>query len=408
MMIKAEGAGAITGNADRLRDDLADYIKSWGMFRTPQVEAAFRTVPRHLFLPGVALDVAYGRKPVVTRRAADGTSVSSASSPKLVAAMLEQLAVEPGQRVLEIGAATGINAALLAELVGPTGGVVTIELDDDLAAGAAESLEAAGYPQVEVVCGDGALGVPNRAPYDRIIVTAEAWDLVPAWWDQLTVGGRLVVPLRLHGSGLTRAIAFDLHQPDHMISTSAVVCGFVPMRGLAEHAEQHVRLADDVVLKVDVDDLPDDTALARTLTHPGQEHWPGIHVRHDEPAEHLDLWLVTTAAHRFGRLSVGQQARTTGLANPAMRWGGAALYDGGTLTYIVTCDIDDDTLELGIVAHGPDSVKLAGHTTDLLHRWDRERPSRPVITACRTDTNPGANTAETRIVRPHTAVTVTW
>ncbi|MGH3802539.1 MAG: methyltransferase, FxLD system, partial [Pseudonocardiaceae bacterium] len=61
---------------------------------------------------------------------------------------------------------------------------------------------------MKVICGDGPLGHPGHTPYDGIIVTAEAWDLVTAWWDQLTVGGRLVVPLRLHGSGLTRAIAF--------------------------------------------------------------------------------------------------------------------------------------------------------------------------------------------------------
>jgi len=150
-------------HASHLRNALAGYIKSWGTFRTKQVEAAFRTVPRHLFLPGVDLEVAYGRDPVVTRRAADGSSVSSASSPKLVATMLEQLEVEPGQNVLEIGAATGINAALLAELVGPTGVVVTIELDEDLAADATRDLATAGYSTVEVVCGDGALGHPARA-----------------------------------------------------------------------------------------------------------------------------------------------------------------------------------------------------------------------------------------------------
>ena len=157
----------MTARAGQLRAALADYIKSWGTFRTPQVEAAFRAVPRHLFLPGVDLDVAYGRQPVVTRRAAEGASMSSASSPKLVATMLEQLAVQPGQRVLEIGTATGINAALLAELVGPTGTVVTIELDDDLAATAATSLDTAGYPQVKVICGDGALGYlgPVRADH---------------------------------------------------------------------------------------------------------------------------------------------------------------------------------------------------------------------------------------------------
>lgn len=396
--------------ADQFRAALADYIKSWGTFRTPQVEAAFRTVPRHLFLPEVDLDVAYGRKPVVTRRAADSTSVSSASSPKLVATMLEQLAVRPGLRVLEIGAATGINAALLAELVGPTGEVVTIELDHDLAAGAATSLETAGYPQVKVICGDGALGHPGHGPYDRIIVTAEAWDLVPAWWDQLTVGGRLVVPLRLHASGLTRAIAFDLHQPGQMVSTSAAVCGFVPLRGVAEHAEHaehHVRLADDVVLKLDAADLPDHAALAQTLTYPAQHHWTGIYVRHDEPAEHLDLWLATMASN-FGRLSVGSHARTSGLADPALRWAGAALYDGGTIAYLAARERGDDFNELGAIVHGPDSAKLAAHTTDLLNRWDHQRPSQPTITAHQVDSPSDLSSAGARIVRPHTLITIAW
>ncbi|MGH3838124.1 MAG: methyltransferase, FxLD system, partial [Pseudonocardiaceae bacterium] len=397
-----------TARADQLRAALADYIKSWGAFRTPQVEAAFRTVPRHLFLPGVDLDIAYGRQPVVTRRAADSTSVSSASSPSLVATMIEQLAVQPSQRVLEIGAATGINAALLAELVGPTGTVVTIELDEDLAARAAASLETAGYPLVKVICGDGALGHPGHAPYDRLIVTAEAWDLVPAWWDQLTVGGRLVVPLRLHGSGLTRAIAFDLHQPDQMVSTSAVVCGFVPLRGAAEHAEHHVRLADDVVLKLDAADLPDHAALAHTLTHPAQHHWTGIHVRHDEPAEHLDLWLATTTASNFGRLSVGSHARTSGLANPARRWAGAALYDGGTVAYLAARELNDDVNELGVIVHGQDSAKLATHTSDLLNQWDQQRPSQPTITAHRVGSPSDLSSTGTRIGRPHTLITIAW
>jgi protein-L-isoaspartate(D-aspartate) O-methyltransferase len=396
-----------TARADELRAALVDYIKSWGTLRTPQVEAAFRTVPRHLFLPGIDLDAAYGRNPVVTRRAADSTSVSSASSPKLVATMLEQLAVQPGHRVLEIGAATGINAALLAELVGPTGTVVTIELDDDLAAGAATSLETAGYPQVKVICGDGALGHPGHAPYERIIVTAEAWDLVPAWWDQLTVGGRLVVPLRLHGSGLTRAIAFDLHQPDQMVSTSAAVCGFVPLRGAAEHTDHHVRLADDVVLKLDAVDLPDHAALAHTLTHPAQHHWTGIHVRHDEPAEHLDLWLATTASN-FGRLSVGSHARTSGLADPALRWAGAARYDGGTLAYLAARELNDDVNELGVIVHGPDSAKLAAYTTDLLHHWDHQRPSQPTLTAHRAEGLSDLSSTGVRIMRPHTLITIAW
>jgi protein-L-isoaspartate(D-aspartate) O-methyltransferase len=392
----------------QLRDGLADYIKSWGTFRTPQVEAAFRTVPRHLFLPGVDLEIAYGTKPVVTRRAEDGTSTSSASSPKLVATMLEQLDARSGHSVLEIGAATGINAALLAELVGPTGGVVTIELDADLAAGAANSLHRVGYPSVKVICGDGAQGYPGHAPYQRIIVTAEAFDIVAGWWQQLAPGGRIVVPIRLHGSGLTRAIAFDLDQPDRMVSTSAVVCGFVPMRGQAEHDEQHLRLADDVVLKIDAEDLPGHTDLASALTHPGQEHWTGIQVRHDEPAEHLDLWLLTTASDRFGRLSVGSIPRAAGLATPAPRWGGAALYDGGSLAYLATRDLDNDTMELGVIAHGTQGAKVASRAVDLLHQWDRDRPTRPSITAYRTGRSPQGAGTEAHIARPHTTFTIAW
>ncbi|MGW6462102.1 rRNA adenine N-6-methyltransferase family protein, partial [Streptomyces sp. NPDC055078] len=144
-----------------LREALISKIDSLGTFRTEAVKNAFRAVPRHVFLPSVDLATAYAPKPVVTKRAEDGTAVSSASSPNIVAKMLEQLDVHPGDRVLEIGAATGINAALLAELTGPTGSVVTIELDADLADGARTGLAAAGYDQVEVVRGDGALGDPR-------------------------------------------------------------------------------------------------------------------------------------------------------------------------------------------------------------------------------------------------------
>ncbi len=87
--------------------------------------------------------------------------------------------------MLEIGAATGFNAALLAYLTGPAGKVVTIELDPGLADEAAANLDRAGYPQVQVIAGDGALGHPAPGPYDRIIVTAEATDITAAWWDQL-------------------------------------------------------------------------------------------------------------------------------------------------------------------------------------------------------------------------------
>jgi protein-L-isoaspartate(D-aspartate) O-methyltransferase len=395
--------------AAQLRDALADYIKGWGTFKTPQVEAAFRTVPRHLFLPGSSLDEAYSKNPVVTRRTPDGTSLSSASSPQLVARMLEQLAVEPGQRVLEIGAATGFNAALLARLAGPGGTVVTIEIDGDLAAEATANLDRAGYPGVQVICGDGALGYPGQAPYDKIIVTAEAWDVCAAWWDQLTPGGRIVIPVRLHGSGLTRAIEFHRHDQYTLRSASAAVCGFVPMRGTTEHADQRIRLASDAVLKVSAADQPDAAALAQALAHPAASHWTGIIVGDDEPAEHLDLWLaVTTTEASFSRLSVTRDARTRGLADPAMRWAGASLYQGGTIAYITARDISDNASELGITAHGPDTTSLTKATLSLLQQWDHQRPAQPLITASRTPAEAGTTPRAARVTRPCTTFTITW
>jgi protein-L-isoaspartate(D-aspartate) O-methyltransferase len=391
------------------REALIAKIDSLGNFRTPQVKAAFRAVPRHLFLPGVDLATAYAPKPVVTKRAEDDTAISSASSPSLVATMLEQLDIQPGHHVLEIGAATGINAALLSELVGPTGSVVTIELDEDLADGARSSLAAAGYDRVEVICGDGALGDPSGKTFDRIIVTAGAWDVSTAWWTQLADCGRIVVPLRLHGSGLTRSLAFDRTDENRMVSTNAEVCGFVPMRGASEMGERHVRLADEIVLKVDADDLPDEPALAQALNYPAHKRWTGIEVRHDEPAAHLDLWLATiTSDLHLGRLSVSSSARTLGLADPVLRWAGAGLYDGGTLVYLTARPAGDDANELGLVAHGPDGSKLIVQVNDLLRRWSQERPAQPVVTAYPAATPDDRIAAGVRVIRPETRLTINW
>ena len=130
--------------------------------------------------------------------------------------------------MLEIGTGTGYNAALLGHLVGETGAVVSVDIDADLVADARERLAACGVSQVTVCCGDGGVGWPERAPYDRIIATVGAWDISPAWVDQLAPGGRLVVPLDLRGA--QRSIAF---QPigDHLESISVVFCGFIRIRG---------------------------------------------------------------------------------------------------------------------------------------------------------------------------------
>ncbi|GAA4693934.1 protein-L-isoaspartate(D-aspartate) O-methyltransferase [Promicromonospora umidemergens] len=394
----------------RLREALVAKIDSLGIFRTPAVREAFLKVPRHVFLAEVDVEAAYVARQVVTKRAADGTATSSASSPSIVAIMLEQLDVEPGHNVLEIGAATGINAALLSELVGDSGKVTTIELDQDLADGAHAHLSEAGYQRVEVICGDGAVGAPDRAPFDRIIVTAGAWDIPEAWWAQLKIGGRLVVPLSLHGSGLTRSLAFERTSQDTMVATDAATCGFVPMRGSIEAGAGHVRLADEVILKAESIDGTLEESLPELLNQPEQHTWTGLHVRHDEPVAHLDLWLATHCEGkrlRFGKVSLSETARSLQFADPARRWSGATLYasDGTALVHLTTRAIDDDTDEIGLAARG--HAPVIDDVMALLNVWNKTRPAHPFVTAERSGTTaPHEN--GWKVSRPSCRLTITW
>ncbi|MFF5265411.1 methyltransferase, FxLD system [Actinomadura viridis] len=406
--VTTDTADSVALDPAELRNALADRILRLGTFRTAAVEAAFRTVPRELFLPGVDLAEAYAPKVVVTKRAGDGTALSSASSPNIVAGQAEDLDVRPGQRILEIGAATGINAALLAEITGPRGHVVTIEIDQDLTAGARAALDQAGYTTVTTICGDGAAGWADAAPYDRIIVTAGAWDVCRAWWDQLAPTGRIVVPIRLHGSGLTRSVTFDLQPTGELTGSHARVCGFVPMRGdAAAHATTAVPLSEQVTLNTATIDHPDRDALARALAHPAHTHWTGINVTDHEPIEHLDLWLATVT-RGFARLSVRADARKAGLADPALRWAGAALYEGGTFAYIAARAHGPVSREIGVVAHGPDRRRLTTRLVELLHDWNHTRPARPIITAHRAGTPDDQLSPGVRIERPDTRLTITW
>src|SRR5215469_12993097 len=186
----------------RLVTDLAK--RGGGLSQT--VRAAFARVPRHIFVPEVGAAAAYRDEALVIKCGPDGMPVSSSSQPAMMAIMLEQLDLRPGHRALEIGTGSGYNAALMAEVVGPGGQVVSIDIDPELADRARSSLIEAGYDDVSVLCADGGYGNPADAPFDRIIVTAGAWDIAPAWLEQLGPGGRLVLPLSLRGVQLSVAI----------------------------------------------------------------------------------------------------------------------------------------------------------------------------------------------------------
>lgn len=223
-----------------LRKALVDTLRASGVFRDPEVERALRTVPRHLFLPGVSLNEAYADIAVPTRWQ-DGVAISSASQPAIVAVMLEQLRVRAGMRVLEVGAGTGYNAALLTELVGPGGSVTTVDIDQDIVDDAEAHLAAAGYNDVRAIVGDGGLGWPPGAPYDRIILTVGAGDITPAWFEQLVDGGLLVLPLWLGGG--QASVAFR-KRDGTLTSESVAPCGFMRLRGQEASSERIVNLPE--------------------------------------------------------------------------------------------------------------------------------------------------------------------
>jgi protein-L-isoaspartate(D-aspartate) O-methyltransferase len=146
-----------------------------------------------------------------------------------MATMLERLDCGPGSNVLEIGTGTGYNAAILACLTSSDGAVTSIELDPTIATEAQAHLGVAGIDGVRVLVGDGWLGEPALAPYDRIIVTAGVSDIAPAWVAQLDSGGRLVAPLWL-GPGFELAVTFE-RRGTHLVSLAVDWCGFMRLRG---------------------------------------------------------------------------------------------------------------------------------------------------------------------------------
>jgi protein-L-isoaspartate(D-aspartate) O-methyltransferase len=310
---------------EALRARIADQIVQADQARSDRVEAALREVPRHEFVPAASVGEAYADQVVITKRASSGASLSCASVPGLVAAMLDQLDIRPGDRILEIGAGTGYNAALLAHLTGPSGQVTTLDIDNEITMRARQTLETTGYRQVTVITRDGALGAAEHAPYDRIIVTAGAWDLPSAWREQLAPAGRLVAPLRWRGQ--TRSIAFTPWN-DWLRSDSVELCGFVPM--IDQDAERTGPIDPDghIALHWDAGQPIDPGALADVLAQEKTAAWRGVTVGVGESFD--GVWLRLTARRtrhlpdrgrprRRPDRPVGRSVRGSGLP-PCVRW----------------------------------------------------------------------------------------
>jgi protein-L-isoaspartate(D-aspartate) O-methyltransferase len=363
------------GDATRLRDALVDQLVANGTVCTPAVEGALRATPRHLFVPDVSMDTAYADDAVHTKHDDAGASISAASQPTIVAMMLEQLQAQPGQAILELGAGTGYNAALLATLVGELGHVTTIDVDQDIVDGARQSLAAAGYHNVDVILGDGAQGHPAKAPYDQIIATVGAWDLPAAWIQQLAPDGRLVVPLRLRGS-ISRSIVFR-RDAGTLRSTSSQMSTFMPLRGgIADDPRRFVHLTSDglVQLQLNQDQTTDTASLDGVLQTPSREVWTGVTMAGNESFEWLDLWLTCTLPGALSRMTTTPAAREAGVVRPQFGWGAVATAFEGTLAYLTLRPVPADgrsLYEIGVIGHGPAAAQLAGQVGDQVKTWDQ-------------------------------------
>lgn len=256
------GTHAVDHDLERLaaeaRSALVREIEASGAWDADPVwREAFEAVPRHLFVPYYYIGVvggferlwgeerdpgrrarwvrgAYADAPLATR-VRDGELISSSSQPSLMAKMLAELEVEDGNRVLEIGAGTGYNAALLAHRLGDDL-VTTVDLDVDITEAARRHLDAAGYHPT-VITRDGARGVPERAPYDRIIATCTLHSIPRPWLEQCAPGGRILTPM---ATGLVRLRVEDAeHAEGRFLHTSAY---FVPLRGGSEPEAVHRHL----------------------------------------------------------------------------------------------------------------------------------------------------------------------
>ncbi|GAA2910801.1 hypothetical protein GCM10010517_77310 [Streptosporangium fragile] len=381
-----------------LREELVARVRTRGI--SEAVTDALRAVPRHVFLPELPAENVYQDDPIVTKRDADGLPISSSSQPAIMALMLDQLGVEPGHRVLEIGAGTGYNAALLAHLAGPRGRVVSVDIDPDLVGRAREHVAAAGHPEVTVVCGDGAEGFPAGAPYDRIIATVGVWDLAPAWLEQLGPGGRLVAPLDLRG--VQRSVAME-RVGGHWASRSVLPCGFMRMRGPFAGPEVTLVLDRDSDLTISLPEASEVGDLLAVLGGPAVEMSTEISVSRAQLLDGLSLWL---AVHE-PRSCTMSEAQPGWLASPPLDPTGFRMAVG-MVERDSLCLLEpapDGTLIAR--GHGPGRMRLASEMVGHVQAWDMA--DRPMTAGLRIAAHLGAAPGDGLLIRKrHTTLALSW
>ncbi|MFC7533678.1 protein-L-isoaspartate O-methyltransferase [Actinoplanes sp. GCM10030250] len=320
-----------------------DQIRYDGVPLSPALARAFAAVPREVFVPDGFhrrdgrrvlpadpdyLPTVYSNDVLVTKMSGD-LPVSSSSQPSLMAVMIEALEVRPGHRVLEIGAGTGYNAALMATLGAE---VTTVDVQEDVADRARSALARAGINGVRVENADGYTG-GSQGRYDRIVVTVGVAGLSPHWLDRLEPGGFVVAPVEHAGTHPVLAVRGSVPGP----VTASVVCpaGFMTAAGplSARHDGSH----------------PPPAAALGELTEAAAARWaPAL-----EALAYRDLWYAAGAWHN----------RATHASVPGREQSYLALLDdSGTAGAVILPDG-------AVLASGASAERYTAVATALMDRW---------------------------------------
>ncbi len=206
------------------RQEKVQWLIKHGYLRSKRIMQAMLKVPREDFIPLLYRDYAYQEVPLP--RPGKKATISCPHSYPL---FYEPLGLDEGHRFLEIGLGSGYGTALAREIVGERGLVVSIEIDPVTFAFARENLERAGYRDIILVQGDGGPGYPERAPYDRICITAACDEVPPPLTEQLRTGGRLIGPVIEEG---IQNLVLLVKKEQGMVRTVICQVLYVHLRGV--------------------------------------------------------------------------------------------------------------------------------------------------------------------------------
>jgi len=213
---------------DDMRRRMVEQYKREGYVKRREMADAMLNVPRELFMDQAYVEYAYYDQPFPI----PGDGRQTISAPYMYPIFYEALGVRQGDRLLEIGTGSGYGAALARELVGSKGKVVTVEINEVTFEFAKANLTRAGYSDVIAVLGDGSLGFPEEAPYDKICLTATAPDIPPPLLEQLSAPGRLIAPVGQPSSLFGQDLRLLTREKDGKMKTMTIMqVVYVPLLG---------------------------------------------------------------------------------------------------------------------------------------------------------------------------------